>query len=446
MEERQVVREQLFKSYERVGRPGKVLLALSGGLDSMALLYLLMELQKDVAFHLSCVHVDHQLRPSSSQQALEILQFVWDLGIPTVLKTVTVSADGNQEEEARKARYQALYEAKEECGADVIALAHHAQDQAETLLMHLMRGMGPSSLSGMRELNGVLWRPMLQSSREDLERLHTTSGFPIFQDESNFDQSFLRNYLRTSVFPKLNQRWPKASLHMAKTAFMMADEAQAWEAEEQAFLSQHARMDAPFQFIKKAPLQVKHPSFQRRLLRRFILSAGINTKFEHIEALRQAMMGENGHGCNLPMGASLFISQEFLHLVLRQDETVHWTQLTAVPKQTGFGDGVFEQAFDEDEVRGATVRSARQGDMIIPLGMSGQQSVLKYLSARKIALPFRKHWPVLAKGNQVLWVIGCGPSQIASVQQSTKKTIRLLFNDQLPNELGLSYINRMGDK
>ncbi|MGI6654740.1 MAG: tRNA lysidine(34) synthetase TilS [Christensenellales bacterium] len=156
-------------SYAAVGRPGRVLLALSGGVDSVVLLHALVSLRKLEGFVLSAVHVHHGLRAEADADAEFVQVLCAQLDVKVVVVRVQVGP-GNLEAEARDARYRVLHAQAQQEDADVIALAHHADDQVETILMHWMRGAGGQGLAGMRELSGNLWRPLLTLPRAHLER------------------------------------------------------------------------------------------------------------------------------------------------------------------------------------------------------------------------------------------------------------------------------------
>lgn len=435
MTARQAVVSQVWESYLRIGKPAKVLLALSGGADSMALLLILIELSQEFGFELSCVHVNHHLRTGSTMEAEWLSDYVSNLRIPIVVKDVVVPSTGNMEDMARKVRYQALIEAKKQNNASVIALAHHGEDQAETLLMHLMRGAGPSTLCGMRELQNTLWRPLLCTTKTDLQSLLLTSDTPFIEDESNRDESLLRNLLRMRIIPQLETIWPNASLHMARTASLMEDEVLTWEKEELEFLNLHSKQSTPFCFVMRSALAAVPVNFQKRLMRRFLLQAGVKVEHSHLQKVQIALTESDHKEINLPLDYKVWFGKDRVHLIGKQDKCVEWKPLVMAQDQGGYGNGILKQAFPCELIKNAVVRCAQSGDTITPFGMEGKQGIFKYLSARRIDQPFRKHWPVFASGKDVLWAIGLGPSNKARVTPETKDRVVLCFSDLLPHQL-----------
>ena len=165
--------ETVRLSWENLGKPEVVTVAVSGGADSVALLHALHALSEEKGFKLSAAHVDHGLRPTSKDDAAFVAQICGELDVPC--RVFRVQVDGKSEDTARKARYEALREACLENGTVILALAHHRKDQAETMLLHLFRGSGGGGLSAMAERSWLswpesegilLWRPLLSVSPE----------------------------------------------------------------------------------------------------------------------------------------------------------------------------------------------------------------------------------------------------------------------------------------
>ena len=209
------------------------LIAYSGGLDSHVLLHLLASLrgQLDIP-ELLAVHVNHQLQPQADGWQQHCADVCAGLDIPQAAHKVSVPAGASVEQAARQQRYQ-VFESLLQPG-DVLMMAHHADDQAETLLYRLCRGAGVTGLAGMpasRALGqGQLLRPLLAETRQQLEAYAQQHGLVWVDDPSNQDVSFDRNYLRQQVLPLLTARWPqavktlqRASSHLAQTQHLLAE-------------------------------------------------------------------------------------------------------------------------------------------------------------------------------------------------------------------------------
>ncbi len=214
----------------------KLLLAFSGGLDSRVLLELLAVLRPDIGFELSAMHVHHGLSPNADDWAKFCSDTCAALNIPIQIAHVNVSKRSGLgvEAAARDARYQALLSAD----ADYVVLAHHQDDQAETLLLQLLRGAGAKGLSGMaiQDAQRRLLRPLLDVSRAELLAFAQQQHLQWITDESNDDISYDRNYCRHEILPILEKRFPAAKQTLARSASHLAEAA--------ALLDELAQIDA----------------------------------------------------------------------------------------------------------------------------------------------------------------------------------------------------------
>lgn len=244
-------------------------LGLSGGIDSVVLLDLLAQLREPLQFRLSAIHVNHQLSPYASDWASFCTNLCQTYAVPLEVAAVTVSRPRGEslEAAARAARHGALCRT----GADFIVLAHHLDDQAETLLLQLLRGCGVEGASAMAEQSGRLLRPLLEISRAQLEDYARRRGLGWVEDESNLDTRFDRNFMRHRLLPVIGERYPayRETLSRASRNF----------AECALLLDEMARHDASTA-IREGQLSVHaltHLSVPRakNLLRHFIKQHGI---------------------------------------------------------------------------------------------------------------------------------------------------------------------------
>jgi tRNA(Ile)-lysidine synthase len=198
-----------------------VLVAVSGGPDSMALLHVLAGLRSRMGFGLFAHGVDHGLRPEASQELDVAERFARSLDIPFGRTAVAVQPGGNLQARARTARWKALWEAAERTGAERIATGHHADDRAETLIMRLTRGTGIRGLAVLPPRDGERIRPMLRARRTDITAHLARHAVPHCHDPSNDSRRFLRTRVRREVVPLLQELCPRAVEHMCA----LADEA-----------------------------------------------------------------------------------------------------------------------------------------------------------------------------------------------------------------------------
>ena len=208
----------------KLGRP-KLLLAFSGGLDSTVLLHLLAECRKTLSFQLSAQHVHHGLSPNADDWADFCRQVCLKLNIPFALSKINVNKNSGlgTEATAREARYKALLSVDADfiC-PDFIVLAHHQDDQAETLLLQLARGAGVKGLAGMAAMSGKLLRPLLSVPRSHIEAYAKQHQLTWIEDESNANMQFYRNFMRHKVLPTLAQAYPSIRQTLGRSALHMA--------------------------------------------------------------------------------------------------------------------------------------------------------------------------------------------------------------------------------
>ena len=199
-----IKRIEKFIKEEKLIEPGeKVLLAVSGGIDSMVMLHLLKTLSKELNFNIYVAHLDHAIRKNSERDANFVRRICreWNLECTVERRKVERGKGESLEEAARRVRYGFLREVKEKVGAKKIATAHHMLDLVETMIYRILRGVGPLSLYSIRAKEKDLIRPLLILKREEIEMYAKEKGVPFVQDETNFDLTIRRNYIRHRVIP-----------------------------------------------------------------------------------------------------------------------------------------------------------------------------------------------------------------------------------------------------
>jgi len=222
----QLIEKQIKETLKRFAPNQRFLLGCSGGLDSVVLLVALYRIfaESDHCFQLRVAHVDHDLQAPSSDWAKQVVAQCEALNIEVAVKKVKVAA-GNLENEARNARYAAFREVI--APDEVLVLAHHQQDQAETVLMRLLSGSGVSGLAAMRELQTqdqiTIWRPLLSTARDEIHQYAVNHQLHWVDDPANHDLSFDRVVMREKVWPLLAAHWGGFEAAMARTAGLMAD-------------------------------------------------------------------------------------------------------------------------------------------------------------------------------------------------------------------------------
>jgi tRNA(Ile)-lysidine synthase len=260
------VRQSLLKAFEAINKPSPhVLLAYSGGLDSTVLLHLLTQLNSQISFQLKAMHVHHGLSPNADFWTQHCKETCAKYAVPLLLSQVKVDAKSGLgiEASARSARYQALYQAQ----ADMICLAHHQDDQAETFLLQLARGSGVKGLAGMAaiDLQRKLLRPLLEVDRATLESYAHQHQLQWVEDESNEDTAFDRNFIRHEILPMFKTQYPAINKTLSRTARHLAEASQ--------LLEELAKIDAESAIIKTSD-----SLFAKLDLKRLVLLSEVRAK------------------------------------------------------------------------------------------------------------------------------------------------------------------------
>ena len=301
-----------------------VLVGLSGGADSVALLDALVLLRRRRRFAVEAAHLDHGLRAGSSEDAAFCRRLCRDLGVPLHVAQADVRARsarerGGVEQAARRERYAFLRRVQRETGAVLIAVAHTRDDQAETLLLHLLRGAGTTGLGGMRGRAGTLVRPLLGVSRREVLAHLGERGIEWREDPSNDDLSLLRNRVRHELLPYLEARFnPALRETLARTAGLLAEEAAHLRGEADVLLEHTSRGEGETLVLDRraladAPGPVARVAIRQALARTGGLARIGAVHVERILALARAS-APSGRRLPLPGGREVRYRQGELRL------------------------------------------------------------------------------------------------------------------------------------
>ena len=266
----------LLKQLSLLPPTKRYLLAFSGGLDSTVLLHLLASVKDQIDVEVAAIHIDHGLQQESPAWSRHCSDYCRQLDIP--LETVSLSLQSvsgeSLEAQAREARYATIQQLMQP--GEILLTAHHRDDQAETLLLNLMRGSGVKGLAAMPPLRhfaeGWLARPLLEISRSEIEAYATEHKLKWIDDPSNALTDFNRNYLRHEILPGLTQRWPAAAASIADSASHLAEAAQLLDQESYKLLT--GMIAAPGR-LQLEPLLQQPRAWQKLLLRHWLQQLGI---------------------------------------------------------------------------------------------------------------------------------------------------------------------------
>jgi tRNA(Ile)-lysidine synthase len=291
------VRHAIRQALRRHLKPGqKLLVAVSGGADSLALAAAIEFEAKKLTLAIAAVVVDHSLQKNSDKVAAQTKNLLEQIGYTEIhIKKVKVGTKGGPEAAAREARYSALEEIRKQSKSDFIALGHTSSDQAETVLLGLIRGSGAKSLSGMSESSGYLLRPLLEIDRATTEQFCKDSGIKFWSDPQNQDEKFLRVLLRKRVLPFLEkQLGGSVAKSLVRTASQLRDDDEYLDKEARKNFKKLGKVAASSIEFDARQLEKLPAALLSRVIKQSLDGFGKDTGSKHVLAVKDLVL--NWHG------------------------------------------------------------------------------------------------------------------------------------------------------
>ncbi len=435
-----------------------VVVGVSGGPDSVALLDLLFRLRGELGITLHVAHLNHRLRGADAEaDAAFVAGLSAALELPYHGGEADVAALARRgkhalEEAARIARHRFLETVRRKTGAARIALGHTRSDQAETLLLRLLRGAGRRGLGAIRPVRDRVWiRPLLRVSRCEIEAYISFRQLDARQDRTNTDPRFLRNRIRQDLLPRLAAEYtPGIEAVLARTAEILRDEDDLLDQQAETAFQKAVQ----YRGKRKIILDVRavfryHISLQRRILQKalFCFHAGADAVgFQTIQRILKLLSSGSGAVQISPeisarkSGHRLILSRATPPFQIRLRTPGHTeislldaaveTRIRPVEEvRDRLQDlGPYRACFDLAKLKGDLVlRNRRPGDRFQPYGMSGARKVSDLLIDGKIPEPLRDEIPLLLSNCTILWVIGLRTAQPAAVTEQTRDVLDIVF-------------------
>lgn len=432
--------------------PGaRVLAAVSGGSDSIALLEILSDLSTERGFALAAAHLDHGIRPEAARERALVERRAAALGVALFVGAADVPAEARRlragvEETARLARYRFLEACASSWGATAVALGHTRDDQVETVLLHIVRGSGVRGLAGMPARRGIFVRPLLGCARAELRAFLRARGVRYAVDPSNRDASYLRNRIRAELLPLLRRRFnPRADEALLRLAANAAEEREALEAPLRALLDRRAGPDGvrlPLSRLARlAPFEI-YLLLDGLLRDRFGVARDVEKR--HFDACKRLVReGRSGSRAMLPHGIEAVREQRHLLLRGRAAPAAPAEALVPGPGRHPLPGWGLAARVEIRSPRGVSLRSTavsawfsgvafplrvrprRPGDRIAPFGMRGRRKLSDLMIDRKIPASLRGSIPVLEDAAGILWVPGVAAAEDRRVDPRAKRAVRI---------------------
>ena len=393
----------------------KYALAVSGGVDSMVMLHKFATALPRPNFYV--VTVNHGIRAEADSDCKFVADYCQKLGVECRVANVdvpTYCAENKVSIEtgARILRYQVF----DSLDCDFVCLAHNADDNAETVLMHILRGSGAKGASGIRQTNGKYFRPLLDLTRKQIEQYATEHGVPHVTDSTNDDVKYTRNFIRHKVMPLLEQLYPSAKANVLRFASSIKadDEFIDVLTDTSAVQFDGDSAQIPVELLDQ-PLPIAY-----RVLAKVFNRLGVFYDVEkiHYDAILRLLNGGGGKSVNLPFNLVATNDYDFITVwrdVEKDEKSVENFEIPFAVGRTQTPLGVVEvskapldNALRIDVTKlpeNCVFRTRRQGDTFTKFG-GGTKSLKKYLIDKKIPSRFRDGLLLLASGNEILVIVG----------------------------------------
>jgi tRNA(Ile)-lysidine synthase len=464
--------KETIEDYSMLVRGDHVLVAVSGGPDSVALLRILVLLASEYELSLTTAHLNHGLRGAQAEkEETFVRQLCEGMRIPCICKRIDVrnlKKGMSLEEISREVRYRFLYDEAQACGAGIIATGHHRDDQAETVLLNLIRGSGPEGLRGIAPVRAQrIIRPLLRIGRDKILDFLSQEGLPYMVDESNADRRFLRNRIRNGLIPELKACYnPRIVSGLCHTAEIMRRQDDYLLTVVRQILDQWGVGVIPGSDTVRVPissLMNLHEALQGRIVKYLLEGAaesGNGIGYRHIQAvLALCRQGHRRDRLSLDLPGRICVERDGGKLCVKRTESrpVEKGRRDIISKSIAYSYPVgIPSAIHLREVgrmisfrfivkpcreemvsqpRAAfmdfdricpplTLRNMQPGDRIEPLGMVGQKKIKDYFIDQKTPYQTRRMIPLLVDNRSVIWIAGERISERVKVDEKTKNVLK----------------------
>ena len=458
-----------IREYGLVSGNEKVLVAVSGGPDSVCLVHLLNSIKDELNIQLHIAHLDHGLRGEESEaEAHYVSGLAEKLAIPITVEKRDAGEWGKAnkislEEAAREVRYKFLDEIAREVGASRVAVGHTRDDQVETTLMHYLRGAGIQGLRGLRPAAPLpysskedgIWviRPLLALNRQETVSCCHDYGLQPCVDSSNKDTKFLRNRIRLELIPLLRQYNPEIDNALVRLADLAGEDADFIDEQASAVCSQVTTREGGMTCLDSGKVRGLPLALQRRIFR-IVLGQSYGSlkdvEATHVDSLVRLLFGNTGKCIHLPDG--VLATNERNRMVISDPgaSVCPWPLLdtsyslkvpgeTMVPGWRVTADIINENFYREDDIFSASfdlaktgrtlfVRGRKPGDRFHPLGMMHSRKLQDFMVDSSIPRTWRDTVPIVCSPSQIIWVVGWRMDDRVKVTTSTEGVLRLEFH------------------
>lgn len=451
-----VNRVQIFIESNNLIKAGElVILGVSGGPDSMALLHIMLDLSARMGFRIAVAHLNHCLRPEADEEETFILETCKEMGIECFARRVLIEELARErqsglEETGRYARYSFFEEIRQAHGGHHVATAHHSDDAAESVLLHLLRGTGIKGLRGIMPQNGVVIRPLLRVSKDELLGYLDLNQIRYFHDQTNEDQYYLRNRIRIKLIPLLQQEFnPRIVDKLNQLASVAGAENQVME-EQTEILWQRVLLQKEYStlILDNEGLSCLPLAFRRRIVRKalsFLTSA--EWGIEDVETVLAFSARDNigsAQALHLKKKVRVIKSYDKMVFTIQPAERACFLHELPIPGRVVIpaSDYCYQaEVVDRRDyvprpeaigldfeclTQPLYLRSRQTGDYFFQPGLNGRKKLKKYLIEARVPYYDRDRIVLLTgEGHEVYAALGLFVSNKASITSQTRSVLRI---------------------
>lgn len=436
--------ESYLEQWNMIEQGEHIVAGISGGADSVCLLFVLLRLRETRGVHITAVHVNHMLRGEDADGDEKYVKDICtEYNVPYRIFREDVAGEAKKrkcslEEAGREIRREAMMTVMNEAGADKIAFAHHRGDNAETVIMNLCRGSRIKGMRGILPVSGRIIHPLLCVGKKEIEESLKEREISWRIDATNLENNYTRNRIRNRVMKELREINPRTEEHISGMAEKMYEIWEYMEAETGTYIKECVERKKDGRLIRQTALEKIPKLFQEEVIRRVLGETCGNEKnllAVHVRSVQELLTRQTGKTVSLPYGVQALRVYEGV-LIKREipveyveDPSGKYTFRTRVfDRRTGekWPENPYTKWFDYDIIKDSLImRTRREGDYITITEDGKRQTLKKFFINEKVPAEKRDRISLIADGKEIVWIVGYRQNKAYQITEKTKKIIEI---------------------
>ncbi len=435
--------ETYVSKWNMIQKEDKIVVGISGGADSVCLLFVLLELRKKLPFDLVAVHVNHGIRGEEADADEAYVQALCEQYQVTLykyyedVKKISEERKLSEEEAGREVRRKCFRQTMEACGGTRIALAHHMNDNVETFFLNLARGSGVKGLGAIRPVNGEIIRPLLCLERKEIEHYLKEHQIPYCTDSSNAEDAYTRNRIRNNIVPYLQKEVNAGVVPHVAQAIEQLQETEEYLAEQVRFYLKECVKVTENGYILDEIAYGEVPQYlQSRVMKEILAQVSEKEKdlsMVHVKALQDLLSRQVGRRVELPYAVEAKRIYEGLRIGKRSEKKAKATisfrvieNNETIAKEREKND---TKLFDYDIIsQKICIRTRREGDYITIHPDGRRQKLKSFFINEKIPEEMRDEIYLVADGSHILWIVGYRTNPLYQVHAGTRQILEVTID------------------